>query len=179
MPGESPRAYVIAGVGGLVVALALTTAWTVANRPAPSAAARPAVPAFSLPRLTGGTVRLAALRGKVVVIDFWATWCPPCRAELPWLVRLAQRLDSKGVVLVAISEDDPPGQVPLVTEFARQVPGLERFAVLGDPEIEARYGVISLPTLFIVDRRGRLVASFVGAADEARVSAFVSDLAAE
>ncbi|MCC6334378.1 MAG: TlpA family protein disulfide reductase [Myxococcales bacterium] len=179
MPEASPRAYVIAGVGGLVVALALTTAWTVANRPASSAPARPAAPDFTLPRLAGGTVRLADLRGKVVVIDFWATWCPPCRAELPWLVRMAQRLELKGVVLVAISEDDPPGQVPLVTEFARQVPGLERFAVLGDPELEARYGVTSLPTLFIVDREGRLVTSFVGAADEARVSAFVEGLARE
>lgn len=178
--GEGRR-YLIAGVGGLLVAAGLTTAWTLVSRPAPAAPApvRPAVPDFELPRLQGGTVRLSALRGQVVVIDFWATWCPPCRAEMPWLVRMAQRLEAKGVVFVAISEDDPPGQVPLVTEFAQAVPGLERFAVLGDPDLEARYGVTSLPTLFIVDRRGGLVTSLVGAADEAQVVPFVEALAAE
>ncbi|MEW5740719.1 MAG: TlpA disulfide reductase family protein [Myxococcota bacterium] len=179
MAVASTRSYVIAGLGGLAVALALTTAWTIANRPGPAAASRVAVPNFELPRLTGGTVRLMDLRGKVVVIDFWATWCPPCRAEMPWLVRMAQRLESQGVAFVAISEDDPPGQIPLVTEFSRQVPGLERFAVLGDPEIEARYGVTSLPTLFIVDRQGRLVTRVTGAADEAQVVEFVHRIALE
>ncbi len=135
--------------------------------PAPSAF--PLAPAFDLERLQGGRVSLAGLKGRIVVIDFWATWCPPCRAEMPWLVKAAARLESRGVTFVAISEDDPPGQTPLVTEFAREVPGLERFAVLGDQDVEARYGVTSLPTLFIVDRQGRLLNTFVGAADEAEL----------
>lgn len=199
---EESRRYVVAGVGGLAVAVLLTTAYTLyaapaARPPAPAAMqlAPPAppprptrtelprpgepVPDFTLPRLGGGTVTLSQLRGKVVVIDFWATWCPPCRAEMPWLVPMAMRLESKGVAFLAISEDDPPGQVPLVTQFAQQVPGLERFAVLGDPEIEARYGVDSLPTLFIVDREGRLVTSAVGAADEDKVVGFIEKLAAQ
>jgi thiol-disulfide isomerase/thioredoxin len=186
-PGDDSKQYVVAGIGGLIVAVLLTTAWTVATRPptAPSApprereAAGPPPPDFALPRLLGGTVRLSELRGKVVVIDFWATWCPPCRAEMPWLVSMAKRLESKGVAFVAISEDDPPDNVSLVTDFASQVPGLERFAVLGDPDIESRYGVNSLPTLFIVDRQGRLVTSMVGSAEEAKVSAFVERLASQ
>jgi thiol-disulfide isomerase/thioredoxin len=191
---EDLRRYVVAGAGGLAVAVLLTTAYTVMSRPAlgPSVAPGPArpmragmprpgelVPDFTLPRLGGGTVTLSQLRGKVIVIDFWATWCPPCRAEMPWLVPMAMRLESKGVVFLAISEDDPPGQVPLVNEFAAQVPGLERFAVLGDPQIEARYGVDSLPSLFIVDRQGRLVTSAVGAADEDEVVAFIEKVAAQ
>lgn len=198
---EDSRRYVVAGVGGLIAAVLLTTAYTMVTkpepRPAPSAEAqspmlapepsRPVlaqmpspgqpVPDFTLPRLGGGTVTLSQLRGKVVVIDFWATWCPPCRAEMPWLVPMALRLEPKGVVFVAISEDDPPGQVPLVNQFAAQVPGLERFAVLGDPEVEARYGVDSLPSLFIVDRQGRLVTSAVGAASEQQVVSFIEKLA--
>jgi thiol-disulfide isomerase/thioredoxin len=137
------------------------------------------VPPFSLERLQGGRLTLAELRGRVVVIDFWATWCPPCRAEMPWLVEMAKKLESRGVAFVAISEDDPPGQVPLVTEFAQQVKGLERFAVLGDPDIESQFGVESLPTLFIVDRQGRLVTRLVGAGDESAVVALIEKLAAQ
>ncbi|MDP1828848.1 MAG: TlpA disulfide reductase family protein [Archangium sp.] len=137
---------------------------------------RPAVPNFDLERLQGGRVTLAGLRGKIVVVDFWATWCPPCRAEMPWLVAMGKKYESRGVVFVAISEDDPPGQIPLVTEFAREVPGLERFAVLGNPQIESEYGVTSLPTLFVVDRDGGLVKKFVGAADEATVVALIERL---
>lgn len=140
--------------------------------------AGPAVPPFSLERLQGGRLTLAELRGRVVVIDFWATWCPPCRAEMPWLVKMGQRLESQGVTFVAISEDDPPGQIPEVTAFSKEVPGLEKFAVLGDPDIEAQYGVTSLPTLFIVDRQGRLVKQLVGAANEATVNDLVETLAA-
>ena len=83
------------------------------------------------------------------------------------------------MVFVAISEDDPPDQVPLVQAFAREVPGLEKFAVLGNPEIETLYGVESLPTLFIVDREGRLVKSLVGSAREEAVVSLVERVASE
>ncbi|MBL8923996.1 MAG: TlpA family protein disulfide reductase [Myxococcaceae bacterium] len=173
------RQRTVIGVALVTIAVGLGVAGFLASQP--RAAPRDApeagrVPEFELPRLQGGAVRLADLRGKIVVIDFWATWCPPCRAEMPWLVAMAKRYESRGVAFVAISEDDPPGQIPLVTEFARQVPGLERFAVLGDPEIEARYGVTSLPTLFIVDREGRLVQRFRGATTEASVVGLIDRL---
>ncbi len=170
-------ACLLALVGTLVVGgydLAFTP-----GKPAVPHEPRGAVPDFSLERLQGGTVTLASLRGKVVVIDFWATWCPPCRAEMPWLVKMGQEFQSRGVVFIAISEDDPPDQVPLVQAFAREVPGLEKFAVLGNPEIEAQYGVESLPTLFIIDREGHLVSSMVGSAREETVTSLVERLAAE
>ena len=156
---ETWRGMVIAAVICLSISL-LVVGWRLIAKPA-AAVWAPSVPAFSLERLRGGRVSLAELSGKVVVIDFWATWCPPCRAEMPWLVKLGTRFESQGVVFIAISEDDPPGQVPLVNEFAREVPGLERFAVLGDPEIESAYGVTSLPTLFVLNRQGQLVKQFV------------------
>lgn len=178
-------------VRGLLVALLLVLAGALlvgayflsfpnaAKKPVAAREAGPAVPDFSLEKLDGTRVSLSGLRGKVVVIDFWATWCPPCRAEMPWLVKMGQELEPKGVVFVAISEDDPPDQVPLVKEFAREVPGLEKFAVLGNPEIESAYGVESLPTLFIVDREGRLVKSLVGSAKEEVVVRLVERVASE
>lgn len=171
----------VIGVALVTIAVGLAVAGFLASQPpapAPPRADEQAgrVPEFELPRLAGGTVRLADLRGKIVVIDFWATWCPPCRAEMPWLVAMAKKYEARGVAFVAISEDDPPGQIPLVTEFAQQVPGLERYAVLGDPEIESRYGVTSLPTLFIVDREGRLVQRFRGSTTEASVVGLIDRL---
>ena len=172
---ENFRGLLVAGLGLLAVVL-LVGAYFVAFPPAPADAS---VPPFSLEKLQGGTVTLSSLRGKVVVIDFWATWCPPCRAEMPWLVKLGQDFEARGVVFVALNEDDPPGQVPLVTAFAREVPGLERFAVLGNPEVESAWGVTSLPTLFVVDREGQLVQQFVGSAERATVVALIERLVAQ
>lgn len=171
---ETTRGFLQAGLIALAGSLLYFAFLGASPRSAPAA---PGVPAFDLERLQGGRVSLASLRGKVVVIDFWATWCSPCRAEMPWLVAMAERLEPRGVAFVAISEDDPPGQVPLVTEFAREVPGLERFAVLGTPEVEAAFGVTSLPTLFILDREGRLQRRVRGLADEGEVAALVEQLA--
>lgn len=172
------RGFLVAGFSLLAVAL-LVGAYLLAFPPtrAPVPLEGPAAPPFSLERLQGGTVTLSELRGKIVVIDFWATWCPPCREEMPWLVEMAKRYESRGVVFVAISEDDPPGQIPLVTAFSREVPGLERFAVLGNPEIERSYGVTSLPTLFVVGREGQVLKRFVGSADESTVVELVERLA--
>jgi thiol-disulfide isomerase/thioredoxin len=124
-------------------------------------------PDFTLEKLSGGTLKLSALRGKVVLIDFWATWCPPCRRELPTLVKLVHEYEARGVSFVAISEDDPPGQRPDVTAFARQTPGFAPYVVLGDPAVESRFLVENLPTLYVLKRDGTVLGALVGAAQEA------------
>ena len=139
----------------------------------PPAPEQPATPDFTLRTMQGGTVQLSSLRGHVVLVDFWATWCGPCREELPTLVHLAQRLEPQGVRFIAISEDDPPAQEPDVIAFAKQVPGLDRYAVYGNPDVESLFGVDSLPTLFVLDREGRLVTRLVGGRSEAELSAAV------
>jgi thiol-disulfide isomerase/thioredoxin len=180
---NAARQYTVAGLGGLAVALFLTGAYTLYVGGPPTATApepvRAEAPVFDLERLDGSHVRLNELRGQVVLVDFWATWCPPCRAEMPGLVQLAQRSSARGVKLVAISEDDPPGQRPLVTEFASEVKGLDAFAVLGNPDIEARYEVTSLPTLFIIDRRGRIADRLVGAVSPAEVERALAQVIGE
>ncbi len=131
-------------------------------------------PDFEVERLEGGTVRLSALRGKVVLLDFWATWCPPCRAEMPWLVRLGTAYEGRGLALVALSQDNPPDQRALVADYARTVvPGLGRFAALGNHDVGRVYGAESLPTLYLLDRTGRILDVAVGSRPEAAVRAAV------
>jgi thiol-disulfide isomerase/thioredoxin len=127
-------------------------------------------PDFAVERLEGGTLRLSELRGRVVLLDFWATWCPPCRAELPWLVPLARRYESRGVVFVAMSQDNPDGQRLEVSRFASQLPGFSRFAALGTYEVGRDFGAEALPTLYVIDRSGRIAATKVGATEEPEVA---------
>jgi thiol-disulfide isomerase/thioredoxin len=129
-----------------------------------------AAPPLVLERVEGGTLSLADLRGRVVLVDFWATWCPPCRAELPWLVRLAKRHAAEGLWLVAVNQDDAAQQRALVAEFAPTVPGLQAWAAYGSEALKQAWQVDGLPTLYLVDREGRVVAAHEGLLTEEAVT---------
>jgi peroxiredoxin len=108
---------------------------------------------FALPDLAGKTVRLADFRGKVVLVDFWATWCQPCRESLPVYTNLSARLHDRGLVVLGINEDD---QADGVSEFARK--NGANYPVLLDARrsVYNAFHVRALPTAFIFDREGRL-----------------------
>ena len=112
----------------------------------------PLAPDFELTDLEGNSVRLSDYHGTVVIIDFWATWCPPCRKGIPEFVSLQSEYDTDDLVILGISVDQ--GESPIVNEFARQYK--INYPVLHDtPEVRAAYGGISvIPTTFIVDRDG-------------------------
>jgi peroxiredoxin len=114
---------------------------------------------FSLATPGGGTVRLADHRGKVVMINFWATWCPPCLEEMPAMERLYRRQKDAGFTLVAVSVDAEPAKVtPFVTQHKLTFPiGL-------DPRMDLAnaYAVRALPSSFIVARDGTLAALAIG-----------------
>jgi len=120
-------------------------------------------PAFVLPGLSGTPVHLSDHRGRVVLLNFWATWCPPCRAEMPSMEKLYQAYRDRGLVILAISGDRAGTQV--VESFVQEL-GLT-FPILLDPEgnIFAQYGVRGLPTSYLLDRRGRIVSAEAGARD--------------
>ncbi len=119
-------------------------------------------PAWELPLIGGGTLSSAELKGKIVVIDFWATWCPPCRAEVPGYVKLQDAFRDKGVVLVGISLDQGANAEDKVVKFMEQN-DINYPIVMGNPEVtEAFGGVDSIPTTFVVDRDGQLVNRKVG-----------------
>ncbi len=117
-------------------------------RPNPVQAARD----FEVPTLDQRSIKLSDLRGRVVFLNFWATWCKPCEAEMPSMERLWQRYRDKGLTVLAVSADADGGGVvsPFVAKHKLTFPvGL-------DPkmEISARYQVWALPSTFIIDRKG-------------------------
>ena len=116
-------------------------------------------PAFTLTDLDGREISTASLRGKVVVINFWATWCPPCRAEIPDLVALQEKYKNT-LQIIGISEDE--GSVDGVKRFAAEH-RINYPVVMTTPAIEKMFpGVSALPTSFILDRESRIVQKHVG-----------------
>jgi thiol-disulfide isomerase/thioredoxin len=118
-----------------------------------------AMPEFALPSLEGRTLSRDAFLGKVVVVEFWATWCPPCRGTLGWLGELQRRHGDRLAVLTVALESDEAD----VRRVASQSGAPLRW-VLGTPDVARAFGDVSaMPTLLVFDARGRRVASFYGA----------------
>ena len=133
------------------------------------------MPDFTLERHAGGVVQLSQLKGKVVVVNFWATWCPPCRDEIPYLVKTVEEFAPQGVELVAISNDNLDGQQQAVTAFVKRFPQLTPYIAYGQPEVGHHYRVRALPSLFVLDREGKVVASQQGQATERQLRGWIED----
>jgi thiol-disulfide isomerase/thioredoxin len=127
-------------------------------------------PDLSLPRIDGGTATLSSLRGKVVLVNIWATWCSPCVREMPSLQALYERHANDGLEVLGVAVDDRPGvRQPdgtvqgIVSEFATRY-GIT-FPIALDPTggTERRFGTQHLPTTVLIDRGGRIRAKEVGA----------------
>jgi thiol-disulfide isomerase/thioredoxin len=131
-----------------------------------------AAPDFSLPRIDGqpGSVRLADLRGRVVVLDFWATWCPPCLAMLPMLHDLHREWHPRGVEFVGVDSDGPMVPRAEVVGFLARRP-FPYPVVVDDKEVGGRYGVYSIPHLVIVGRDGKIARVFVGGVSREHLAA--------
>lgn len=116
-------------------------------------------PPFLLSDLDGNPVSTATWKGKVVLLTFWATWCPPCREEIPMLIALQNRYKDRLQIIGASIDDAPPGEVK---EFARQA-GINYPIVMAGQGLVKEYGgVPALPTMFVVDREGRVVQKHEG-----------------
>ena len=150
---------------GLLAALITLTAACVADRPLPPTEGNPA-PSYSAPDLQGDSVSLESLRGSPVVLNVWATWCPPCRAELPSLQALQEDFADQGLRVVAVSVD-ARAAAPDVRRFVEEQ-GL-RMLVLHDPEdrITQSFRLTGVPHTFLIDREGTIVRRWVGEIDAA------------
>lgn len=140
----------------------------VENQPAPD---------ILVNNLNGGTaLKLSELKGKVVLLNFWATWCPPCREEIPSMMKLNRAMSGKPFQMVAISIDE--GGKPAIDSFF-QTSGLSLPAYT-DPDNKAAkaYGITGVPETFIIDKKGIIVKKVIGplAWDGDDVAAFLNDL---
>ena len=123
---------------------------------------RRAAPDFALKDADGKTVHLSEYRGKVVLLDFWATWCDPCRLEIPWFMDLERKNKDRGFEVLGVSMDDEGWEV--VKPFMKSV-GMNYRVVIGNDETTQMYGgVDSLPSTFLIDRQGKIAAIHIGLA---------------
>ncbi len=117
---------------------------------------------FTLNEIHGSSVSLGAFRGKIVFLNFWATWCPPCRTEMPSMERLYRQLKGSGLVMLAADLKENKKQVTdFMREFALTFPAL----LDTDGRVSRRYGIVGLPATYIIDRKGRLIGHKPGSRD--------------
>ena len=171
-PVEMKNALRTAGLVAAVVAAAFGYVRLAENKGYALGTGKEAPP-FRLPALGGGASDLASQRGKIVVLNFWATWCPPCVAEMPSLERLHRALSPEGLSVVTVSTDEDEADIErFVKERALTLP------VLKDPggRIAADlYRTTGYPETFVLDRAGRILEHVVGPAEwdsAARLAAF-------
>jgi thiol-disulfide isomerase/thioredoxin len=160
-------------LGGAVVAIALVVGLYLANRywiapvatrakaSASSSSDYPLAPDFTLPELNGQKLSLSDYKGKVVLLDFWATWCGPCRMEIPGFVQLQNKYRDQGFTVIGVSldADDEPVK-EFYSEFKMNYP----VAMNGDKKVDLLYGgIIGLPTAYLIGRDGRIYAKHPGA----------------
>ena len=151
------------GAGLLAVAVGIAVLFALTFRPSvPDPLGRGSVaPGFSLPRVpdAGAAVSLDSLRGQVVLLNFWATWCKPCEEEMPAMQRLHDALASEGLVLVAVSADEGREEVE---DFVRR--HALRFPILWDAErrVAEAYQALRFPETLLIDRDGIVVERYIG-----------------
>lgn len=116
-------------------------------------------PAFTLKDLSGREVSLSDFRGKVVLLDFWATWCPPCLVSIPHLNMLYQTYMGKGLEILGINLDQVDSRALLAFTKASKI----KYPILiGTPEVINKYGINPIPASFLIDRRGNIRVKIIG-----------------
>ncbi len=160
----------------LVAILGGTVYFALRQRQARPLAIGDSAPDFSVPAVPSGSLNLKNYRGQVVVLNLWATWCPPCVEETPSLEQFAEKMRDRGVIVLSVSVDEDQNALQ---DFIQK--NHISYPVGRDPDrsLAARYGTFQFPETYILDHRGLVAEKVVGAADwdDPRIQDFVLDLA--
>jgi len=134
------------------------------------ASLRKAAPDFTLEDSTGAPIQLSAFKGKVVLLDFWATWCHGCKIEIPWYVEFQEKYKQRGLsaIGVAMDEDGWKSVKPFLQEHKLNYP-----IVVGNQDLAMQYQVESMPVTLLIDREGKIAESHSGMVDK---DAFEADV---
>jgi cytochrome c biogenesis protein CcmG/thiol:disulfide interchange protein DsbE len=168
--GARAKFAVQGGIVLVIVLLVALLAWKIVSdsqgRFLPAAVAQgelPEAPGFALPRLDeDSTLALESLRGQAVVVNFWASWCPPCRDEAPVLEAAWQQYRDQGLVVLGIDREDTPADArAFIEQFGLTYPNVRD----AEDTLETPYGLTGFPETFFIDRQGRLVAHIPGPVD--------------
>jgi len=155
--GRNPLALVVVAV---VVAGMLYLGLHMAGRPRPHLTQATLAPDFTLESLDGKSVRLSDLRGKAVLLNFWATWCVPCKIEMPWFVDLQREYGAQGLQIVGVAMDDASNED--IAKFAKDM-GVNYPILIGKEAVGDQYGGIpALPETFFIGRDGKIVDKILG-----------------
>ena len=152
-------------VVAMVISLMLVFGFNMTRKPTATEASSNALtghiaPDFALQSLDGSTVHLSDFRGRAVVLNFWATWCAPCKIEMPWFVELQKRYGPEGLQLVGVAMDDASPKD--IAEFARQM-GVNYPILVGKEAVGQEYGGIPfMPETFYIDRSGKIIENAFG-----------------
>jgi thiol-disulfide isomerase/thioredoxin len=128
-------------------------------------------PALTLADLNGNKVSLTNYKGRPLVVDFWATWCGPCKVEIPWFEKLHEQYASQGLEILGVSTDDLDRDDPAkmftqkrdIADFVSKM-HMNYPVLLGEDAVEDKWGIDAMPTTFFIDRNGKIVASTIGLA---------------
>ncbi len=137
---------------------------------------RKAAPGFVLTDSTGAAVNLSSYKGKVVLLDFWATWCGGCKVEIPWYIEFASKYKDSGLEVIGVSMDEEGWKLvkPFIETKKMNYP-----VVIGDEGLARKYGLEAMPMTLVIDREGRIAVSHTGLVDKAGFEGEVREVLGE
>ena len=136
---------------------------------------REPAPEFTLKDSGGKTIDLKKFRGKVVLLDFWATWCHGCKEEIPWFAEFDRKYGGKGLRVIGVSMDDGWNTLKPFLATAK----IPYRIVLGDESTAKSYQIENMPDTFLIDRKGNIAASYTGIVDRANLEANIQQMLAQ
>ena len=148
---------------GLLLGMTITALCSVVTETMHGVGLQQPAPDFTLVDSNGSSVRLSNYKGKVVLLDFWATWCHGCKTEIPWYMNFKSKYKEQGLAAIGVAMDDDGWKKvkPFVNAKKMNYP-----VVLGNDSLAKRYGIKALPVTLLIDRQGRIAVSHTGLVDK-------------